>query len=249
MFLVAADTYVALLLLVVLGARVAGDAATVGMAMGMLEVRVDPATMTVHEARDAARALRAAHPGAKTATIVVSFEPGLHHVGNTALVLGPEDANTHWRSADEGHPALMGAPIKVTGWKAHPSVAGALVAPLPSNVTKGSTLRQLWVNGARAERPRIHGHGLQQASERQLVQPQRSPVGVLCGPSVRPSVRPSVPSLKSVVRVCVRACVSILKSRGICACACLPSPLQRACVRAYSMQCVVHPARIHLVHK
>jgi len=41
----------------------------------------------------------------------------------------------------------------VTGWKPHPAIKNALVAPLPSNITKGSTLRHFWVDGLRASRP------------------------------------------------------------------------------------------------
>ena len=42
----------------------------------------------------------------------------------------------------------------------------ALSAPLPSNVTKGSPLRQFWVKGQRAERPVVFGHGRQPGDNR-----------------------------------------------------------------------------------
>jgi hypothetical protein len=101
-----------------------------------------------------------------------------------------------WKSADEANPASFvsahlltrcspgrytprcsglltpvccnqGAPIRVTGWKPHATLKGAFSAPLPAaNVTKGSALRQLWVGGARAERPRVHGTGLQQGDNK-----------------------------------------------------------------------------------
>ena len=60
----------------------------------------------------------------------------------------------------------QGAPIKVTGWKAHPTIKGAMQAPLPANVSKGSALRQLWVGGLRAQRTRVYGHGRQQGDNR-----------------------------------------------------------------------------------
>jgi hypothetical protein len=33
-----------------------------------------------------------------------------------------------------------------------------MIAPLPSNITKGSALRQLWVGGQRALRTKVYGH-------------------------------------------------------------------------------------------
>ena len=41
----------------------------------------------------------------------------------------------------------------MTGWKPHSTIKNALVAPLPSNITRGATLRHFWVNGLRATRP------------------------------------------------------------------------------------------------
>lgn len=43
---------------------------------------------------------------------------------------------------------------------------GAFSAKLPSNVTAGSYLRQFWVNGVRAERPIVYGHGRQPGDNR-----------------------------------------------------------------------------------
>ena len=58
-----------------------------------------------------------------------------------------------WKSVDAADPAVIGAPVQVTGWKAHPTIKGAFVAPLPPNITKGSTLRHFWVDGQRGARP------------------------------------------------------------------------------------------------
>jgi hypothetical protein len=118
---------------------------------------------TVYAARDFARSLLTAD---SSATITVQLLPGTHHIGDTPLELGLDDAGVVWRSADPNDRAVVGAPIKVTGWKPHATVKNAFSAPLPSNFTKGSALRQFWVNGRRAERPRIYGHGRQQGDNR-----------------------------------------------------------------------------------
>jgi hypothetical protein len=121
---------------------------------------------TVHAARDAVReALR----GGKHVT--VQLMPGLHHVGDRPLALGAADGGgdgdfVTWRSWKPELPATVGAPVRITGWKAHPTIQGAMIAPLPSNITKGSALRQLWVGGQRALRTRVYGHGRQQGDNR-----------------------------------------------------------------------------------
>ena len=126
---------------------------------------------TVHEAAASVRELLARSDAPGT-DITVQLLPGVHHVGDTPLTLGPEDGGTGdatvtWRSfGGLENPATVGAPQRVTGWKTHPSVKGALMAPLPKNVSKGATLRQLWVNGLRAERPKVYGHGRQPGDNR-----------------------------------------------------------------------------------
>lgn len=124
---------------------------------------------TVHEAAAHVRLLLGNKPGID---ITVQLLPGVHHVGDAPLILGPEDGGTDggtvtWRSLDgPSKPAIVGAPQRVTGWKPHPSVKGALSAPLPKSISEGSALRQLWVNGLRAERPKIYGHGRQPGDNR-----------------------------------------------------------------------------------
>ena len=71
-----------------------------------------------------------------------------------------------WRSFDQAVPAVVGAPINVTGWKPHATIAGVLTAPLPANVTKGTALRHFWVSGQRAQRTRVYGHGRQTGDNR-----------------------------------------------------------------------------------
>jgi len=111
---------------------------------------------TVHGARDVVRSILSQH---LDANIIVHLLPGIHHIGNSPLTLGPLDGPkaggmVTWRSADPLNPAIMGAPIKITGWKPHPTVKNAMVAPLPSSITKGSILRHFWVNGTRADKTR-----------------------------------------------------------------------------------------------
>ena len=140
-----------------------------------IEVFVDPvygtdgagagsALRSVRSAADRVHELRAQHPAAD---ITVQLLPGVHHVGDDGpLVLsakhsGRDGGWVTWRSADPAQPAVLGGPIRVTGWRADPNKPGALTAPLPPNISTGTPLRQLWVNGERAERPLVHGHGRQ----------------------------------------------------------------------------------------
>ena len=123
-------------------------------------VHVDPATTTLEQARSLVRG----HLRAGTVP-VVEMGPGVHHVGTGPLLLGPEDGSADpmrpviWRSSDPSNPAVVGAPIRVTGWKPSVTVKGAFEASLPSTVTKGATLRHFWVNGERAARPKAHACG------------------------------------------------------------------------------------------
>lgn len=123
---------------------------------------------SVHAAAAVVRKLLQQSPGTG---VTVQLLPGLHHVGQQPLTLGALDGGVPggwvvWRSLDPQLPATVGAPIRVTGWKAHPTIKGAMVAPLPPNVTKGSALRQFWVNGERALRTKLTGHGRQQGDNK-----------------------------------------------------------------------------------
>ena len=69
------------------------------------------------------------------------------------------------RSFDLSDPAVIGAPIRIQGWKKHKTNPLALSAKIPANIT-GQTIRQFWVNGMRAERPVIYGHGRQPGDNR-----------------------------------------------------------------------------------
>eukprot|EP01050_Picozoa_sp_SAG11_P000458 SAG11_NODE_13_length_26388_cov_67.360341_30_plen_721_part_00 len=106
---------------------------------------------SLRAAQTAARELRSRHTHAH---VTVRLLPGTHHVGKNPLFLGPEDAGVTWRSHDASLPASVGAPIRVTGWKAK-TINGkpGAVASLPSNISKGTKLRHLWVNSKRAARP------------------------------------------------------------------------------------------------
>jgi hypothetical protein len=88
-----------------------------------LTIMVDPGTTTLHAARDQVRhhltAAQATNPPT-IPNITVKLLPGVHNVGGTPLILGPEDgglspdAPVTWESADPSSPAVVGAPIPVT---------------------------------------------------------------------------------------------------------------------------------------
>ena len=104
---------------------------------------------TLAAARDAARQLRAGNP---TAAVHVQLLPGTHGL-EEPLSLGAEDSGVRWHgSPDPEAPSVVSGGTRVTGWAKSADVKGALVAPLPPAIPKGSTLRQLWVGGQRAER-------------------------------------------------------------------------------------------------
>jgi hypothetical protein len=100
-------------------------------------------TSSLLSARDAARRLKP--------PVTIGLLPGVHRIDET-LELGPQDSGVHWHSVDLSRPAIISGGTRVTGWKPHPTAQGTLVAPLPTSIPKGSTLRQLWVGGKSAER-------------------------------------------------------------------------------------------------
>ena len=73
---------------------------------------------------------------------------------------GGEHRRVTWRSLNPSQPALVDGGAQVTGWKAHPTIKGAMVAPLPASIPHGTTLRQLWVNGLPAARPVLYAVNL-----------------------------------------------------------------------------------------
>eukprot|EP00039_Didymoeca_costata_P028580 m.21525 g.21525 ORF g.21525 m.21525 type:complete len:848 (-) comp7175_c0_seq1:170-2713(-) len=145
---------------------------------GIYEVYVDPAVgddrnnasitsplQTVYAARDKVRRLLREHRD-ENIDVHVRLMPGVHNVNKQPLEFTVEDSGKpghpiHWTSHDKANPAVIGAPISVTGWKKSSKYPMAYEAQLPSNITKGTYLRQLWVKGQKADRPRIFGHGLQ----------------------------------------------------------------------------------------
>ena len=75
---------------------------------------------TLHDAAALVRLMQA--EAERPLNVTVLLAPGLHHVGDKPLRLGPADggdtvANTWvvWKSADRSNPAVIGAPIRVTG--------------------------------------------------------------------------------------------------------------------------------------
>eukprot|EP00038_Savillea_parva_P009887 m.186474 g.186474 ORF g.186474 m.186474 type:complete len:922 (+) comp16782_c0_seq1:76-2841(+) len=139
--------------------------------MPALTAQEDMTTTTVYDAAVRVRALLASNPGRD---VHVLLAPGLHRIDTHTgpLILGPHDggqggAVVTWMSMDPSHPAVIGAPVSVSGpWTRHPTVPNALSAPLPTNITVGTPLRQFWVNGRRATRPLVYGHGTQPGDNR-----------------------------------------------------------------------------------
>lgn len=111
-------------------------------------VTVDPTVLSLHEARDRVRKVlqhrqhqqqHQQHPQTLFSPIRVKLLPGTHNVGETPLELGPEDSGLSadapviWESADPANPAVVGAPVSITGsyeWKESPPPSLSL--PLPS---------------------------------------------------------------------------------------------------------------------
>ena len=98
----------ALLLLVGAAAAAAADVfvSPDGDDDGALRGTADAPLRSVHAARDAVRALK--QQGA--ADVTVQLLPGVHHVGDKPLALGPEDSGVTWRSADPSNPASFVSP-------------------------------------------------------------------------------------------------------------------------------------------
>ena len=149
------------LLSLLLGCAAAGRAKfevyvdPVGGDDSLLGLEQSSALRSVHVAAAVVRRLVQEDPSAE---VVVQLLPGAHTVGDNPLVLGPEDGGSAqgsvvWRSFDPHTPASLTAGVRVTGWKPHSEVKGAYSAPLPANITPGSQLRHLWVDGKRASRP------------------------------------------------------------------------------------------------
>jgi hypothetical protein len=162
-----------LLLLLVIVLQLSSAPMAAGQQLYYSEIFVDPvhgddgalgtdrqsALRTLGSAQSAVQALRRQPGGGECVDVTVHLMPGVHHVGQEGLVLGPEDGgcggrSVTWRSAEPSNAATLGAPLRVTRWKPHPTKHGAFSAPLPPNVSKGDILRHFWVNGKRAERPR-----------------------------------------------------------------------------------------------
>ena len=97
--------------------------------------------------------------------VVVHLAPGRHLISDGPLSLGPEDSpatgrTVTWRSADPASPAIVDGGTAITGWKPAPGTKGALVAAVPASIPRDVCLRQLWVGGRRAERPRQYAVNL-----------------------------------------------------------------------------------------
>ena len=143
-------------------------------ARGAVEIFVDPAggddasargpqhapLRTLGAARATVRAtLQSDHGEGEAEDVVVQLLPGRHEVSGGPLSLGAPDGGAGdrtvtWRSLDPATPAVIDGGTRVVGWAPCAAVAGALIAPLPPKIAASAPLRQLWVGGRRATRPR-----------------------------------------------------------------------------------------------
>lgn len=102
---------------------------------------------TLAEARDAARAER--HAGV-TGTITITVRAGIYFLPET-LVLTPGDSDTIWQAFRGEHPVISGGRV-ISGWTKTSGAAWTAAAP-------GPYFHQLFVDGARASRPRTPATG------------------------------------------------------------------------------------------
>lgn len=132
-----------------------GDDRWSGLLAAPNATRTDGPLASPRGARDAARAWRAA--GGTGSTRVV-LAPGTYRLSET-LVLSPEDSRVTWAAVGGEVPILSGA-VRVTGFT--PRRLGALdvwAADARAFAPPGRTLRALFVNGERRERPRLPKEG------------------------------------------------------------------------------------------
>ena len=91
----------------------------------------------------------------------VTLLPGRHTLNRTlsldATDSGRPERPVVWRAADPGQPTSISGGVSVTGWTANGT--GVWSAAVPAEL-QGAIIRQLWVNGRRANRSRVDGHPL-----------------------------------------------------------------------------------------
>lgn len=113
----------------------------------------------------AAKAAVRSHLASKdtNASIRVKLLPGRHLVTGGPLLLNERDGGkSHtnqrvvWESYDVSDPAIIDGGTLVGSWSKSTDIEGAFIAPVPSALGVNPTLRQLWVNGKRAERPILY---------------------------------------------------------------------------------------------
>ena len=100
-------------------------------------------------------ALEAQHLRSAGAEVIVNLLPGRHKLRSGTLTLQGDGRPITWRSADVSNPAIVDGGTEITHWKESVTVPGALEAPLPTTIPNNIPLRQLWVGGKRARRPRV----------------------------------------------------------------------------------------------
>jgi hypothetical protein len=123
------------------------------------------------------------------ADIQVQLLPGRHMVEEGGLSLGVLDGGQGvvWQSFDEHDPAIIDGGTLISGWTKSTMIKDALVAPVNFMNATNLTLRQLWVNGLRAERPVLY------AINQDGRWPSSAPGGACCPEACRNREAPYYP--------------------------------------------------------
>jgi hypothetical protein len=120
---------------------------------------------SVHRAQAAARSFAAAASLPRALEggrpISIGLLPGTHSLDRplmlTAADSGSADRKILWSSTHPEQRTSISGGVVVTGWA--PNGTGVWAAPVPPQLA-GQPIRQLWVNGHRANRSRVDGHAL-----------------------------------------------------------------------------------------
>jgi hypothetical protein len=115
---------------------------------------------SIAAAQSAVRAKLSANDSQLDEDLVVCLGPGVHSVGGVPLVFdavdSPRGSRVIWRGSQGADPSVVSGGVQVTGWKAATLAGGpAFSAAVPAAVAGLATVRQLWVQGGRANRTAV----------------------------------------------------------------------------------------------